>query len=163
MFDWARLGETKIKLLEEIDGLKLQCKMLKHNRAEVVIKIIPYIAMDIYHSDEVRSIVGNLVKASIFHGRCKALEEVVETKKLMDLSKVLCYRATIKMEYEEVDNAYVTADYPFLIEATKDPSSTIEMLLSKKPYKLKPPSPSKKSSPLNSPSTSKKPDSPTKE
>ncbi|GKF51787.1 auxilin-like protein, partial [Tanacetum coccineum] len=71
-----KLGEIKIKLREEIDGLKLRCRMLKQDRAEVVSK---------------------------------------------------------------AGNAYVTAEYPFLVEATRDPSTALEDLLSKKPRSLNPP------------------------
>ncbi|GJS34410.1 hypothetical protein Tco_0532792 [Tanacetum coccineum] len=48
-----KLGEIKIKLREEIDGLKLRCRMLKQDRAEVVSKVVSYIAMKLHHSDDV--------------------------------------------------------------------------------------------------------------
>ncbi|GJX25936.1 retrovirus-related pol polyprotein from transposon TNT 1-94 [Tanacetum coccineum] len=122
----ARLRETKIKLREEIDGLKLRCKMLKHDRAEVVSKLVPYIAMELYHSDEVGQIVGNLLKAAIFHGRRNTLEEMAAIKKPADLSKVECYRPSVEEEYNKAGSAYVTA------ESLKPPTPT------KKPSPAKP-------------------------
>ncbi|GJW73215.1 hypothetical protein Tco_0132585 [Tanacetum coccineum] len=109
----ATLRETKIKLREEIDGLNLQCRMLKQDRADVATKLVPYIGMELYHSDVVGLVLGNMVKSAIFHCQCKALEEVVETKNTVDLSKVQCYCASTEMEYEEADNAYITEKYSF--------------------------------------------------
>ncbi|GJW20328.1 hypothetical protein Tco_0030950 [Tanacetum coccineum] len=117
-----------VSLREELKSLKGQLKeheadygrflleerkwsgMLKHDRAEVVSKLVPYIAMELYHSDEVGQIVGNLLKAAIFHGRCNALEEMAATKKPVDLSKVECYRPSVEEEYNEAGSAYVTTD-----------------------------------------------------
>nr|GEZ89728.1 hypothetical protein [Tanacetum cinerariifolium] len=142
-----RLRETKIKLQGKIDGLKLRCKMLKQDKAEVISKVVSYISMEPYHCDEVGQNVENLVKAAIFHERCSALEEMAATKKPVDLSKVECYRPSDEEEYNKAGNAFVTTEYPFLIEATRDPSTALEDLLSKKPRSLKPPTLTKKPSP----------------
>ncbi|GKC53669.1 hypothetical protein Tco_1076414, partial [Tanacetum coccineum] len=110
----ARLGDVEAMLLKEVDDLKLQCTMLKQDRVDVVAKIIPYIAMELYHSDEVG-------------------QEVAATKNPMDLFTVKCYRPTTEKEYDEAGNTYITAEYPFLKEATKDPLATLEDLFSMKP------------------------------
>ena len=34
----------------------------------MVSNVVPYIAMELYHSDEVGEMVGRLVDATIFHG-----------------------------------------------------------------------------------------------
>ncbi|GJR25198.1 hypothetical protein Tco_0973725 [Tanacetum coccineum] len=73
-------------------------------------KVVPYIAMELYHSDEVGKTVRSLVKATIFHGRCSALDEVAATKKPVDLLKVECYRPTDEDEYNKVGNAYITIE-----------------------------------------------------
>ncbi|GJX46240.1 hypothetical protein Tco_0271430 [Tanacetum coccineum] len=80
--------------------------------------------------------------------RCNALKEMVATKKPVDLSKVECYRPSAKENYHEAGNAYVTAEYPFLAEAIRDPSTTLEDLLSKNPISLKPLTLTKNSSPI---------------
>jgi hypothetical protein len=117
---------------------------LRKDRAEVVSKVVPYIAMELYHSDEVGVVVGKLVNAAIFHGKCTTLEEIAETKKPVVLSDVPYYRPNSVQEYDEAGNAFTTAVYPFLAEATKDPSASIEDLLSKKPKSIQPPSPTKR-------------------
>ncbi|GJZ26225.1 hypothetical protein Tco_0570478 [Tanacetum coccineum] len=152
----ARLCELEVRLRKEIDYLKLQCIVLKQyrehcHRKSVVAKVVPYIAIELYHSHEVGQVVGNIVKAAIFHGRCSALEEMTATKKPLDLSKSECYRPIAEEEYNEAGNTYIMVEYPFLKEATKDPSATLEDLLSKKPQSLKPPSPTKKSSLMKPP------------
>ncbi|GJY17073.1 hypothetical protein Tco_0388564 [Tanacetum coccineum] len=101
----ARLGDVEAMLLKEVDDLKLQCTMLKQDRADVVAKVIP----------------------------CHALEEVAAIKNHVDLFTVKCYRPTTEKEYDEAGNTYITAEYPFLKEATKDPLATLEDLFSMKP------------------------------
>ncbi|GKA06526.1 hypothetical protein Tco_0685750 [Tanacetum coccineum] len=99
-----------ITLREEAKTLKDQIKEHEADsrRVEVITKVVPYVAMKLYHSDEVGQVIGNLMKAAIFHGRCSALEEIAATKEPVDLSKVKCYRPTSKEEYNEASNAYIT-------------------------------------------------------
>ena len=72
------------------------------------------------------------------------MKEAAETREPVDLSKVTDYRPTSKQEYDDAINTYTTTECPFLADATKDPLASIKDLLSKKPQKIQPPSPSKK-------------------
>nr|GFB15841.1 hypothetical protein [Tanacetum cinerariifolium] len=54
------------------------------DRAEVVLKVEPYVAMDLVHSDEMVVVVGKLVSSIIFYGRCVAFEEVADMKEPFD-------------------------------------------------------------------------------
>jgi outer membrane murein-binding lipoprotein Lpp len=159
----TKLKEKEIKLREELDGLKRQHKALKKVRAAVVSKVVPYIAMELYHSDEVGKVIAGLVNAVIYHGKCTTLEEIATTGKPVDLSKVPYYRSTHEREYENASNALAAAEYPFLREATKDPTTSVDALLANRPRKEQPPSSSKMSTPAKPPSvktTSEKPPCP---
>ena len=68
------LQEKEIKLWEEMDGLKRQHKALRKDWAVVVSKVVPYIAMELYHSDEVRKVIADCINAAIYHGKCTTLE-----------------------------------------------------------------------------------------
>ena len=125
----AELQEKEIKLREELDGLKRQHKALKKDRVAVVSKVVPYIAMELYHSDEVGRMIAGLINAAMYHGKCITLEEIAATGEPVDLSKVPYYRSTHEREYDEASNAVVTAEYPFLRKATKDPMAFVDTLL----------------------------------
>jgi predicted RNase H-like nuclease (RuvC/YqgF family) len=144
----TKMGEMEIKLREDLDGLKRKYNALKRDRAAVVSKVIPYIAMELYHSDEVGKMIGDVFNAAIYHGKCTTLEEIAATWKPVELSEVAYYRTTHKAEYDNASNLLAAAEYPFLIDATKDPMASVEMLLSKKPRKVKPTSVSKKDTPV---------------
>ena len=133
-----RLMEQKTKLRQETDALNLRCKSLQRDREDMVAKVIPYIAMELYQSDEVGQVVANLVNAAIFHGKCTTLEEIAETGKPVILSKVPYYRTAHGKEYDDASNAFASADFPFLSKVTKDPRASVEKLLSKKPSKIQP-------------------------
>lgn len=148
----AKLKEREIKLREELEGLKRQHKALRKDRAFVVSKVVSYIAMELYHSDEVGKVIADLVNAAIYHGKCTTLEELSATGEPVDLSKVSNYRFTHEREYHDASNALAIAEYPFLREATKDPSAPIDTLLLKKPRRVQPPSSSKKATPVKPPS-----------
>ena len=159
----TKLGELEIKLREDLDGLKRKYNALKKDRAAVVSKVIPYIAMELYHNDEVGKMIGDVVNAAIYHGKCTTLEEVAATGKPVELSEVAYYRATHKAEYDHASNLLAAAEYPFLVDATKDPMASTEMLLSKKPRRVKPMSVSRKDIPVKPASmkaTPEKPSSP---
>ena len=149
--------EQKTKLQQEADALNLQCESLKKDRAEVVAKVIPYIAMELYHSDEVGQVVANLVNAAIFHGKCTTLEEIAETGKPVILSKVPYYRTSHGKEYDDASNAFASADFPFLSKVTKDLKASIEELLSKKPSRIRPSSPSRRGSGVKFPARQEDP------
>lgn len=138
----VELQGKEIKLREELDGLAL-----KKDRAAVVSKVVPYIAMELYHSDEVGRMIAGLINTAMYHGKCITLEEIAATGKPVDLSKVPYYRSTHEREYDEASNAVVTAEYPFLREATKDNMASVDTLLSMKPRRVKPPSSSRRDTP----------------
>ena len=144
----TNLGDREIKLREDLDGLKRKYNALKKDKAGVVSKVIPYIAMELYHSDEVGKMIGDVVNAAIYHGKCTTLEDVAATGRPVQLSEVAYYRATHKAEYDHASNLLAAAEYPFLVDATKDPMASVETLLSKKPRRVKPMFVSKKDTPV---------------
>ncbi|GJY84155.1 hypothetical protein Tco_0497531 [Tanacetum coccineum] len=84
-----RLEATEATLCQEV-------KAIKGDRAEVVSKVVPYIAMELVHSDEMDMLVGKLVSSTIFYGRCAAFVEVAGMKEPFDLAKVKGYRTHIR-------------------------------------------------------------------
>ncbi|GJT06274.1 hypothetical protein Tco_0840736 [Tanacetum coccineum] len=122
----ARLEADEASLCREVDDLK-------RDRMEVVSKVVPYIAMELVHSDELGMLVGKLVSSAVFYGRCAAFEEVAEMKEPFSLTKVKCYRPSYKKEHTKAGNNLVTAAFPFISEVVADPSTLIKTLLSKKP------------------------------
>nr|GFA05587.1 hypothetical protein [Tanacetum cinerariifolium] len=106
----ARLEAVEVSLLKEVEELK-------QDKREVVSKVVPYVAMELVHSDDIGGLVGKLVSSAIVYGRCWALEQA---------SKDLA-----------------TATFPWLDEFVADPLAPIEALLSKKPSTLQRPAPSR--------------------
>ena len=92
--------------------------------------------------------IGDVVNAPIYHGKCTKLEELAATGNPVELSEVAYYRATHKAEYDHASNLLAAAEYPFLVDATKDPMALVEKLLSKKPRRVKPTSVSRKDTPV---------------
>ncbi|GJT53732.1 hypothetical protein Tco_0988786 [Tanacetum coccineum] len=125
-------------------------------------KVVPYIDMDLVHSDDMAKLVGRLTTSAIFYGRCAALDEVAKMGKPINLAKIKGYRPTYNKEYTHADNDLATSIFPFLSEATTDPSAPIEALLN--PRSLHRPTLSKTSTPsklaTSSPAPSTKPFSP---
>lgn len=142
----ARLLLQEAGLKKEVGDLVLRSEDLRNDRAEVVSKVVPYIAMELYHSDEVGKVVADLVNAAIYHGKCTTLEEIAPIGELVILSKVKYYRPSHEREYDDMSNAVASAEFSFLDEATKDPMASVTELLSKIPQKIQPPSPKKKTS-----------------
>nr|GEX14049.1 hypothetical protein [Tanacetum cinerariifolium] len=83
-----------------------------------------------------RKFVVKLASASVFYGRCPALEEVAKMKEPFDLSKVKGYRSTYNKEYIKAGNDLANSTFPFLSEIVADPSAPIKVLLLKKPQSL---------------------------
>lgn len=137
---------------KECGEINLQCKEMQQDRADVVSKVIPYVAMELYHSDEVGKVIADLVNAAIYHGKCTTLEEIASRGKPVILSHVPYYRPTHEKEYDDANNAFAAAKYPFLAEVVQDPMTSIEELLSKKPRKIQPLSPSRRTSLVKLPS-----------
>ncbi|GJU32877.1 hypothetical protein Tco_1176466 [Tanacetum coccineum] len=106
----AQLEAVEVSLRKEVDDVK-------RDRMEVVLKVVPYAAMELIHSDDLGSLVGKLVSSAIFYGRCKAFEQVAGMKEPFDLSKLSKFIA--------------------------NPSAPVEVLLSKKPPSPQRPAPSK--------------------
>ncbi|GJU04925.1 hypothetical protein Tco_1121355 [Tanacetum coccineum] len=68
-----RLEAVEAALSQEVDAVK-------GDRVEVVSKAVPYIAIELVHSDELGMLVGKLVSSTVFYGRFTAFEEVAEMK-----------------------------------------------------------------------------------
>nr|GEU33890.1 hypothetical protein [Tanacetum cinerariifolium] len=68
--------------------------------------------------------------------RCDAFEQVADMKEPFDLLKVKGYCPSYKKEHTQAGNELATASFPWLSEFVADPSSPIEVLLSKKPLAL---------------------------
>ncbi|GJS31657.1 hypothetical protein Tco_0492277, partial [Tanacetum coccineum] len=125
--------QTIISLRQKVESLQAEARgyrvpipprdgYVKRDRAEVVSKVVPYIAIKLVHSDEVAKLVGWIATFAIFYGRCFTLEEVYRMKEPFGLTKV---------------------------KATTDPLALVEVLFSKKPKVLRHPTSSKTSSSSN--------------
>ncbi|GKC46787.1 hypothetical protein Tco_1064509, partial [Tanacetum coccineum] len=106
------------------------------DRREVISKVVPYVAMELVHSDDMGSLVGKLVSYVIVYRRCWAFEQVVDMKDPFDLSKVKGYRFSYKKDHTQASNDLATATFPCLDEFVADPSVPIEALLLKNPPTL---------------------------
>nr|GEX30045.1 hypothetical protein [Tanacetum cinerariifolium] len=122
----AKLEVTEALLCQEVETVKC-------DRVEVISKVVPYVAIELVHSDEMGKLVAKLVSFVVFYRRCVAFEEVMDMKEPFDLEKVKGYRPSYKKEHIQARNDLATATFPFLSEFAADPSSLIEALLSKKP------------------------------
>ncbi|GJX92570.1 hypothetical protein Tco_0347156 [Tanacetum coccineum] len=89
--------ETEKGKLEAIEALLHQeVKAIKCDRAEVVSKVVPYVAMELVHRDEMAMLVGKIVSSAIFYVRCVVFKEVTNIKEPFDLAKVKGYRPSYK-------------------------------------------------------------------
>nr|GEX71065.1 hypothetical protein [Tanacetum cinerariifolium] len=77
----ANLEATEASLCQEIEEVK-------HDKREVVFKVVPDACIELLHSDE----LGRLVSSAITFGRCRAYEQVARMKEPFKLSKVKGYR-----------------------------------------------------------------------
>nr|GEV08039.1 hypothetical protein [Tanacetum cinerariifolium] len=88
---------------------KLTCFMVsianlflrRRNRVAVVPKAIPYVAIELIHSDEMGLLVARLAKTTLFHGSCLALEEVATLKEPFELEKMPGYYPLSKKEFDQ--------------------------------------------------------------
>ncbi|GJZ55801.1 hypothetical protein Tco_0610994 [Tanacetum coccineum] len=122
-------------------------KALKCDREEVVSKVVPYVAINLVHRDEMAMLVGRLVSSVVFYWRCVALKEAENMKEPFDLAKVKGYRPMDMKEHTKAGNDLVAATFPFLSEVVAYPSASVEALLSKKPKSLCRPTPTKTNAP----------------
>ncbi|GJU47363.1 hypothetical protein Tco_1204629 [Tanacetum coccineum] len=139
----ARLEAVKVSLRKEVEELK-------HDRKEVVSKVVLYAAMELVHSDHMGSLIGRLVSSAILYVRCRAYEQVADMKDPFDLSKVKGYRSSYKKDHIQASSDLATATFLWLDEFVADPLAPIEALLSKKPPSLQRPAPSRTQVPLPS-------------
>ncbi|GJV95723.1 hypothetical protein Tco_1547300 [Tanacetum coccineum] len=117
----ARLKAVEVSLRKEVEELK-------QDRREVVSKFIPYAAMELVHSDDMRSLVGKLVSFAIVFGRCRAFEQVAGMKEPFNLSNVKGYRSSYKKDHTQASNDLATATFPWLDKFVADLSAPIEAL-----------------------------------
>nr|GFA71357.1 hypothetical protein [Tanacetum cinerariifolium] len=101
-----RLKKSKTELLQEIDRLK-------HDRATMVVKVVPHVAMELVRSDEMGLLVARLVKMANVHHRCTAFEEVASLKEPFELEKMHGYRPLLKKEFNQAGDNEATTSYPF--------------------------------------------------
>ncbi|GKC54086.1 hypothetical protein Tco_1076831, partial [Tanacetum coccineum] len=134
--DKARLEAVKESLRGEIEELR-------QDRRDVVLKVMPYTAMELVHSNELGRLVGKLVSSAITYGRCRAYEQVVAMKEPFDLSKVKGYRSLYQKEHTQASNDFATATFLWLDKFVADVVASIKALLSKKPPILQKHAPSR--------------------
>ncbi|GJS02113.1 hypothetical protein Tco_0318621 [Tanacetum coccineum] len=113
--DKARLEVVEASLRREVEELN-------QDRRDAVLKVVPYAAMKLVHSDELGRIVGKLVSYAIIYGR---------------------YRAYKQKGHTQASNDFATATFPWLDEFVADATAPIETLLSKKPPMLQKHAPSR--------------------
>ncbi|GJR56866.1 hypothetical protein Tco_1499028 [Tanacetum coccineum] len=87
----ASLEAEKSNLEATEASLRQEIEEVKHDRREVVSKVVPYACMDLLHSDELGRLFRKLVSSAITFGRCRAYEQVARMKEPFDLSKVKGY------------------------------------------------------------------------
>ncbi|GKA16352.1 hypothetical protein Tco_0696099 [Tanacetum coccineum] len=118
----ARLEAVEVSLQKEVEELK-------QDRKEVVSMVVPYVTMELVHSDDMGSLVGKLVSSAIMYGRRRAFEQVADMKEPFYLSKVKGYRPSYKKDHTQASNDLATATFPWLNEFVSD--SLIPQLLLK--------------------------------
>nr|GEV20621.1 hypothetical protein [Tanacetum cinerariifolium] len=149
----AALEAKKSRLEVAKAMLRQEVKSIKGNRADVVSKVVSYVAMELVHSDEIAMLVGNLVPSVAFYGRCASFEEVANLKESFDLANVKGYRPSYKKEHLKAGNGFATATFPFLTKVISDLFASVEALLSKNPKSLRRPTSTKTLAPaLSAPS-----------
>ncbi|GJU59771.1 hypothetical protein Tco_1237537 [Tanacetum coccineum] len=120
-----------------------EIEKVKHDRREVVSKVVPYACIELLHSDELGRLVGKLVSSAITFDRCRAYEQVARIKEPFDLLKVKGYRPSYEKEHTKDNNDLATATFSWLNKYVADASASVEALLSKKPPTLQKPVPSR--------------------
>ncbi|GKC75130.1 hypothetical protein Tco_1125904 [Tanacetum coccineum] len=107
--------ETKKARLEVIEvSLRKEVEKFKQDRREVVSKVVPYVVMELVHSDEMGSLVGKLVSSAIVYGRCRAFEQVADMKEPFDLLKVKGHRSSYKKDHTQSNTDLATSTFPWL-------------------------------------------------
>nr|GFA10595.1 hypothetical protein [Tanacetum cinerariifolium] len=144
------LEAKKANLEATEDSLRQEIEKVKHDRREVVSKVVPYACMELLHSDELGRLVGKLVSSAITFGRCRAYEQVARMKDPFDLSKVKGYHPSYKKEHTQANNDLATATFSWLNDYVAYAYAFMESLLSKKPPTLQKHVPSRTQMPVPS-------------
>ncbi|GKB30959.1 hypothetical protein Tco_0870360, partial [Tanacetum coccineum] len=127
---------SEIETLQgQVDRLH-EVNSLRQDRADVVSKVVPYVATELVRSDEMGLLVARLIKAAMFRGRCMTFEEVAALNKPFVLKKMPCYRSSSKKGFDQAGDDLAIASYPFVTKAVADPYATVEQLILKKPKSL---------------------------
>ncbi|GKA42161.1 hypothetical protein Tco_0734821 [Tanacetum coccineum] len=136
--------EAEKARLEAVEAsLRREVEELKQDRRDVVSKVVPYVAIEFVHSDELGRLVGKLVSSAITYGRCRAYKQVAAIKEPFDLSNAKGYHSSYQKEHTQASNDFATTTFPWLDEFVADVTTLIEALLSKKPPMLHKPAPSR--------------------
>ncbi|GJR99463.1 hypothetical protein Tco_0315972 [Tanacetum coccineum] len=122
----ASLEAEKVKLECVEASLRPEQENAKRDRAEVISKVVPYVATELVQSDDMGKFVAKLVNASIFYRRCHAFEEVAKIKEPFDITKVKGYRYSYKQEHTKAGNDLATATFPFFTDVVAYPYASIE-------------------------------------
>nr|GEU57179.1 reverse transcriptase domain-containing protein [Tanacetum cinerariifolium] len=129
----ASLEAEKASLEAFEASIRWEIKEIKHDRREVVLKVIPYACIELVHSDKLGKLVGRLVSSAITYGWCRAYEQVAEMKDPFDLATMKGYRFLYKKDHTQASNELATATFPWLDEFIANATTPIKALLSKKP------------------------------
>ncbi|GJY16260.1 hypothetical protein Tco_0386682 [Tanacetum coccineum] len=97
---WVNYEQTLASLRSKVEGAKRS----RLEESKVVSKVVPYIAMELAHSDKMDRYVAQLVKVTIIHGRCTAVEDVAALKDPFELTKMPGYRPHSKKDYDQEGN-----------------------------------------------------------
>nr|GEY20866.1 hypothetical protein [Tanacetum cinerariifolium] len=89
-------------------SLRKKVEELKQDMREVVLKFIPYAAIELVHSDDMGSLIVRLVSSHILYKRCRAYEQVADMKEPFDLSKVKGYRSSYKKDHTQASTDLAT-------------------------------------------------------
>ncbi|GJS48885.1 putative reverse transcriptase domain-containing protein [Tanacetum coccineum] len=106
--------KANLKAIEAL--VRQEIEEVKHDRKEVVSKVVPYACMEILYSDELGRLVRKLVSSAITFGRCRAYEQVTRMKEPFDLLKVKGYRPSYEKEHTQASNDLATATFSWLNE-----------------------------------------------
>ncbi|GKF97856.1 hypothetical protein Tco_0293677, partial [Tanacetum coccineum] len=108
----ASLEAEKAKLETVNASLRQDVEDVRCEKVEIILKVVPYVVMELVYSDELGMLVGKLVSSIIFYGRCAAFEEVAEMKEPFILTKVKGYRPSYKKEHTKAGNNLSAATFP---------------------------------------------------
>nr|GEW87629.1 hypothetical protein [Tanacetum cinerariifolium] len=133
----------KVRLDAVEASLRREVKELKQDRRDVVSKVVPYVTIELVHSDELGNLIGKLVSSAITYGCCREYEQVAAMKKPFDLSKAKGYRSSYQKDHTQASNDLAIATFPWLDEFVPNVTTMIETLLLKKPPMLQKHAPSR--------------------